>query len=324
MRHGAPPTTVLVPLDGSWRSETALVPAVPLARRRGARLALLSATRSAAELGITRVYLERRRAELFDDGFDGTCSVDAVVDRDAADAIVATSGEPGTLVCMATHGRGGVIRGVLGSVSEAVVRTGAAPVVLVGPALDERWQLPAVSVPVVSGPVVSGPDATVVLALDGSSTAREAVPAGLSLARAVDASVRIVHVARPDDAPVDDWERVVATFVEGDVDTSFEVVDGVDPAAAIADAAARHGATFVVAATHGRTGLARVTMGSVVQRIVRRSPCPVLVVRPLVLTTAPRGEGEAGAGDAAEEVGHARGGWRRDRGRPQPSGSAAP
>jgi nucleotide-binding universal stress UspA family protein len=276
---------------------------------------LLSANRSAAELGITRVYLERRRAGLFDDGFDGTCSVDAVVEREAADAIVAASGAPGTLVCMATHGRGGVIRGVLGSVSEAVVRTGAAPVVLVGPALDQRWQVPA----------ESGAGATVVVALDGSSTAREAVPAGLSLARAVGASVRIVHVARSDDAPVEDWERVVATFVEGGVDTTFEVLDGFDPAAAIADAAKRHAATFVVAATHGRTGLARVTMGSVVQRIVRRSPCPVLVVRPLVLTTATRGEGEAGgAGDAGEEVGHARRSWRRDRGRPQPSRSAAP
>jgi nucleotide-binding universal stress UspA family protein len=318
MRHGAPPTTVLVPLDGSWRSETALVPAVPLARRLGAPLVLLSSQWSASELDTTRTYLERRRAGLFDGGFDGTCSIEAVVERDAANAIVAAAGAPGTLVCMATHGHGGVIRGVLGSVSEAVVRTGVAPVVLVGPALDQHWQLPGAT-------GSDEPGATVVVALDGSPTAREAVPAGISLARAVDARVRIVHAPRPDDAPVDDWELVVASFVERGVDATFETVHGVDPATAIAEAAQRHRATFVVAATHGRTGLARVTMGSVVQRIVRRSPCPVLVVRPMVLTTAPVGEAESGAArTTGEEVGHACGGWRRDRGRPHPGRRAAP
>lgn len=32
--------------------------------------------------------------------------------------------------------------------------------------------------------------------------------------------------------------------------------------------------------THGRTGLKHVLMGSVAERIVRKSPCPVLTVRP--------------------------------------------
>jgi nucleotide-binding universal stress UspA family protein len=310
MRYGAPPTTVLVPLDGSWRSESALVPAIPLARRTGAHLALLSTQWPASDLSTTRTYLEGRRAGLFDDGFDGVCSADAVAGRDAADVIVAAADAPGTLVCMATHGHGGVIRGVLGSVSEAVIRASAAPVVLVGPALDNQWEIQT---------------PTVVVALDGSPTAREAVPAGMSLARAVGASVHIVHVHRPDDVPVDDWQLVVASFAEAGIGATFEIVEGFDAATAVAEAAARYRATFVVAATHGRTGLARVTMGSVVQRIVRRSPCPVLVVRPTVLTAAPAdAEDAAVTRDPGEEGGHARRGWRRDRGRPQPSRSAAP
>jgi universal stress protein A len=32
--------------------------------------------------------------------------------------------------------------------------------------------------------------------------------------------------------------------------------------------------------THGRTGVQRMLMGSVAERIVRLSPCPVLTVRP--------------------------------------------
>ena len=37
---------------------------------------------------------------------------------------------------------------------------------------------------------------------------------------------------------------------------------------------------LIVLATHGRTGLRHVLMGSVAENVVRRAPCPVLIVRP--------------------------------------------
>jgi len=39
-------------------------------------------------------------------------------------------------------------------------------------------------------------------------------------------------------------------------------------------------ASVVVMATHGYTGIKRALLGSVTEWFVRRSPCPVLVVRP--------------------------------------------
>ncbi len=39
-------------------------------------------------------------------------------------------------------------------------------------------------------------------------------------------------------------------------------------------------ATYLVMGSHGRRGMARVALGSVAMRVVHRSPCPVLVVRP--------------------------------------------
>lgn len=51
-------------------------------------------------------------------------------------------------------------------------------------------------------------------------------------------------------------------------------------ATVIADAAAEQGVDLVVVGTHGRTGLNRLVIGSVAERVVRIAPCPVLTVKP--------------------------------------------
>jgi nucleotide-binding universal stress UspA family protein len=51
------------------------------------------------------------------------------------------------------------------------------------------------------------------------------------------------------------------------------------PAGEILRAARRMRADLIVMGTHGRTGVSRVFMGSVAERVVRESRCPVLTVR---------------------------------------------
>jgi nucleotide-binding universal stress UspA family protein len=52
------------------------------------------------------------------------------------------------------------------------------------------------------------------------------------------------------------------------------------PAAqAIVDLANSASAELVVVGTHGRTGLARLTLGSTAEAVIRSAPCSVLVVR---------------------------------------------
>jgi nucleotide-binding universal stress UspA family protein len=48
----------------------------------------------------------------------------------------------------------------------------------------------------------------------------------------------------------------------------------------IVRAAAEERADMIVMGTHGRTGLERLLLGSVTERVVRGAPCPVLTVRP--------------------------------------------
>jgi universal stress protein A len=48
----------------------------------------------------------------------------------------------------------------------------------------------------------------------------------------------------------------------------------------IAQAATDENADLVVVGTHGRTGINRLVIGSVAERVVRIAPCPVLTVKP--------------------------------------------
>jgi universal stress protein A len=52
-----------------------------------------------------------------------------------------------------------------------------------------------------------------------------------------------------------------------------------DPAAEILRLAREASCDLVVMGTHGRTGLRRLLMGSVAERVLRQAPCPVLTVK---------------------------------------------
>ena len=52
-----------------------------------------------------------------------------------------------------------------------------------------------------------------------------------------------------------------------------------EPADEIIDFANQDGTDLIVMATHGRSGFQHMLLGSVAERVVRKAPCPVLVVR---------------------------------------------
>jgi len=52
-----------------------------------------------------------------------------------------------------------------------------------------------------------------------------------------------------------------------------------DPGSRIAETARDEQASLIVISSHGRTGLGRLLLGSVAERVVRLAPCPVLVLR---------------------------------------------
>ena len=72
-------------------------------------------------------------------------------------------------------------------------------------------------------------------------------------------------------------EATVAAL-SGAVPVETDVVDGV-PKTAVLDYVDDEGMDMVVMGTHGRTGLDHYLVGSVAEKVVRRSPVPVVTVR---------------------------------------------
>lgn len=146
------PRRVVVSLDGSKLAETALEPAADLATALGLPMVLLRVIGGHMELGSAYIphaakehkeQLEEERAEataylrtVADDlaGHDVTLADVEVVAGSAAHAILdSVNPEGGDVIAMATHGRGGLRRLVLGSVTDKVVRAATGPVLVVRP-----------------------------------------------------------------------------------------------------------------------------------------------------------------------------------------------
>jgi nucleotide-binding universal stress UspA family protein len=133
---------------------------------------------------------------------------------------------------------------------------------------------------------------TIVLALDGSEGSEKAIPVAAELARQDGARIVVAHVEQdipgrargPIIATEDEIqaeirkraEELAADGLEASVEVRIVTVGG--PAYAIAEIADEAGAGLIVAGSHGHTALGGFLLGSVTQRLLNVTNCPVLVV----------------------------------------------
>ncbi len=135
-------------------------------------------------------------------------------------------------------------------------------------------------------------------ATDFSRASRPAFAKALALAKRDRARLYLLHVLVPpspflgDKLPSSyldlqararrDAERRLAAAVDkvkrAGVRVQAELIAGA-PSEEIIRAARRQRPDLIAIGTHGRTGLGRVFMGSVAERVLQRAPCPVLTVR---------------------------------------------
>jgi len=217
--------------------------------------------------------------------------VKCTMEKGRADAVIVAKGQAdrGTLICMATHGRSGLDRFLLGSVAEKVLRAAANPLLLVR-AMEE---------------IKSEAEATlksIIVPLDGSELAESAVPMAAELARKLQLEVslfRAYHI--PYYAYTDDEASLGVDYnelIKGVCDEATEYLQrkatevkklGVEKVSFVTQegfaadeiiALGRKNPDSLIAmCSHGRTGVKRWVLGSVTEAVVRHSGNPVLVAR---------------------------------------------
>ncbi len=128
---------ILVPLKGDATDQAVIDQAGALARLSGGKLVLLHVVHAhtldeaAFRKQEASVHLEEKVALL---AADGIPAESRVVEGEPAAAVVAVAAEvPADLIVMATHGHTEVRHVFMGSVTEDVVRSAPAPVLLVRP-----------------------------------------------------------------------------------------------------------------------------------------------------------------------------------------------
>jgi nucleotide-binding universal stress UspA family protein len=158
-RGAASLTTILVPLDGSGLAESALPIAAELASRLNSKVVLVrvlqhfnvappdailplfgsSATKQkeiwAQARSAVDEYLATKVDEMRSQGVSqvSSMSIESIAGGAAAEIIDLARKTTDSLVVMSTHGRSGIGRWLLGSVTERVVRHGEGPVLVLRP-----------------------------------------------------------------------------------------------------------------------------------------------------------------------------------------------
>lgn len=305
---------ILVPLDPSSFSESALGPARSIAAGLMAELHLLTVVspedaRSTVELG--QGYLKPPVTDAPDWPFLNLRSGGAGVLVETLDQAVKRLGQEARshLETLARTGNElpvtvEVITG--SSPAEAIDEYAAAQQIdLIAMATHSRGALGRTVLGSVTEAVIRGSQRPVLLVgphyreapatkfqnvlvcVDGSPHSEAILPAAASLAHGL--GLRLVLVgamrldwshSRTDGAYLELLsERLSREAHEASFRASWRLLYG-DPAEAIATYAAELPGSIIAMSTHGRTGLARMTLGAVAMKTARLATCPVLVQRP--------------------------------------------
>ena len=313
-------TRILTPLDGSDLSEQVL----PYVRGLASRLSLPASFLMAVEAGHPSIgqalnpllhshetenhrvghaehYLASVAARM---GGAGVSATTVVARGEPAEAIVENAGtDPSTLIAMASHGRSGVARWWMGSVADKVLHTANNPLLLV------RSQSHSASAQ------ESAPEKLIV-PVDGSEVAEEVLPHVAYLASTLGIPVDLVQITISEaeyyqamsmglrvlpptlpsfqsfsDKVVEEAQAYISDVrnrltQQGVANVQERLLQG-SPAECIVDLASSSANSLVAMTTHGRSGVGRMILGSVAERVVRQSGGPVLLVRASQSTQVP-------------------------------------
>ena len=290
---------MLITLDGSEISEVVFPYAKELAGRIGLEVILLHvhSPEEGEAAPLHQAYIERK-AEIMKQLAAEVQQKTATGQRDKAIQVRGEliTGYPAEeilryadennidLILMATHGRSGVRRWVMGSVAEKVLQASKVPIWLVRAGISQektrhKW-----------------PKGTMLVLLDGSRLAEAVLPHVKTLAKQQNAEpvdVVLFGVCEPlvesgyyiPDVPMrlEELKKYLAKVEKQLKDAGLSVRSEVrkgKPAEQIIEYASEKSFNLIVMSTHGRSGLGRWVFGSVASKVLHEASTPILLIRP--------------------------------------------
>ncbi len=297
---------IMVPTDGSGFDREAIRVALRIAERCDAKVQLLRVLGTGSFFGMATaadgmavsaelVLSERDRAlgELYALAAECRATSKAIITVDLHSGPVADVLEGYArrhdvdLIVISTHGRSGISRLSLGSVTDSLIRHTTIPVLVVKPPTSYL------------NPQVNEAFKRIVVPLDGSTLAEQILPRVMALATIEEAEIILLNVLMPQshsqkeivDPSLPWWDkdiavarsylfRIASRLRRNGVPVTTDIVIGDNVASAIGDFAGRERADLIAIATHGRGGLARMLRGSVAAAVMHSASMSMLVLKP--------------------------------------------
>lgn len=239
----------------------------------------------------TAFDLQQQANQLREEGLTVTTQI--VAGEDPATEIVrAATDFDVDMIAMATHGGSPLARGILGSVTDRVIRMSERLVLVVRPPSAGEVHLAAQR------------PTTIIVPLDGKDLSARAVPIAEDFARNLGAKLLFLNVVEgfeknetgKEHAAADEGElagalqhqravaegsRVLEPYIGEATRQTLNVepeVETGNPAKRIIEVTDREKDSWVVMSTHGHTGLIRWLLGGTADKVIRATERPVLVV----------------------------------------------
>ena len=294
---------LLLATDGSRGSAVAADYALALARSWGASLTLLNVLECPPGLDSQHPVNQLYLTELMKQATSELVSLKArAVDRGiSAHTRIATgipseevlsvaTGEDPDLIVVGTRGKTGLAHVLLGSTAERIIRGAPCPVLAVrGETQDEEE-------PAEQGRRDPGHLERILVPVDFSDCSLDALEYAALVAQRSKTALILLHVLEPISYALDftlpnrakresikagyakRLSDLVSALTSAGVRSEFQILGGL-PTDSILDKARTQAADLIVMGTHGRRGLSHTFFGSIAETVLRKSSCPVLMVR---------------------------------------------
>jgi len=268
---------ILVATDGSEYSEAAVTQAIALASKCRSTLYVLTVVEVNVEfMGIAPALMERldKEAKTIIDNVQ-TKAAEANIEcnplvrhgEQPYKFIVDIAQQEGIdVVVIGTHGKTGLKKLLMGSVAAKTIGYAPCPVLVIPPTALISLK-------------------NILVATDGSKYSEAAVKEAINIAQACGSTLTVLCVVKPErpsgymEEAKSIVEKVKQEAAQAGIDATTEVREG-EPYEEIVNVAKEKNIDLIVMGRYGRTGLKRLLMGSVTERVIGHATCGILVIPP--------------------------------------------